>query len=192
MRRLFSNTLILLSRSYSHILAFYYWVHPLFEIKHPLTVRIHGFIHLKPNRRPKQVLKIIVDKNCVIHSGVTVQGSGQLILSQGVVLNNNNYFIVNDKIEIGKNTALAQNVSCIDTNHRFDDVSIPFLDQGIISKAIILEEDVWVGRGSTILFGTTIGKGSIVAAGAVVTKSFPENCIIGGVPAKFIKNRNAE
>jgi acetyltransferase-like isoleucine patch superfamily enzyme len=96
------------------------------------------------------------------------------------------------KIEIGKNIGLAQNQSCIDTNHRFDDVPIPFLEQGIISKEIILQEDVWVGRGSTILLGTTIGKGSIVVAGAVVAKSFFDNRIVGSVSAKLNKNSHAE
>jgi len=192
MRRVVSNTLIFISRLYGHILALYYWIHPLVEIKYPLTVRIQGFLSLKPNRRPKKVLKITIDKNCVINSGVTIQGSGQLILNEGAVINNNNFFIVNDKIEIGKNTGLGPDVACIDTNHRFDDPSIPFLKQGIISREIILQEDVWIGRGATILFGTTIGKGSIVGAGAVVTKSFPENSIVGGVPAKLIKNKDAE
>jgi acetyltransferase-like isoleucine patch superfamily enzyme len=54
---------------------------------------------------------------------------------------------------------------------------------------VVIEDDVWCGANVTILKGVTIGHGSIVAAGAVVTKSFPPYSIIGGVPAKLIKMR---
>lgn len=54
---------------------------------------------------------------------------------------------------------------------------------------IVIEDDVWCGANVTILKGVTIGHGSVVAAGAVVTKSFPPYSIIGGVPAKLIKMR---
>ena len=54
---------------------------------------------------------------------------------------------------------------------------------------VIIEDDVWTGANVTILKGVTIGRGSVIAAGAVVTKSFPHYSIIGGVPAKLIKMR---
>ena len=52
---------------------------------------------------------------------------------------------------------------------------------------IVLGKNVWVGSNSTILSGVTIGDNSVVAAGAVVTKDVPENTVVGGVPARFIK-----
>lgn len=52
---------------------------------------------------------------------------------------------------------------------------------------IIIGDDVWVGMDSIIMGGVTIGNGSVVAAGSVVTKSVPENVLVGGVPAKIIK-----
>ena len=54
---------------------------------------------------------------------------------------------------------------------------------------VIIEDDVWTGANVTILKGVTIGRGSVIAAGAVVTKSFPPYSIIGGVPAKLLKMR---
>lgn len=54
---------------------------------------------------------------------------------------------------------------------------------------VIIQNDVWVGANATILKGVNIGRGSIVAAGAVVTKSFPPYSVIGGVPAKILKRR---
>ncbi|MCQ2216166.1 MAG: acyltransferase [Bacteroidales bacterium] len=62
----------------------------------------------------------------------------------------------------------------LDVNHDFN-------------KDIIVEEDVWIGARVTLCAGAHINRGSIVAAGAVVTKEFPPYCICGGIPAKFIK-----
>ncbi len=54
-------------------------------------------------------------------------------------------------------------------------------------KDVIVEEDVWIGCNVTLLAGVTIGRGGIIAAGAVVNKSMPPYCVCGGVPARFIK-----
>lgn len=54
---------------------------------------------------------------------------------------------------------------------------------------VVIEDDVWIGANVTILKGVTIGRGSVVAAGVVVTKSCPPYSIIGGVPAKVLKMR---
>ena len=59
----------------------------------------------------------------------------------------------------------------------------------VYDQPVVIEDDVWVGANVTILKGVTIGHGSVVAAGAVVTKSCPPYSIIGGVPAKLIKMR---
>lgn len=57
----------------------------------------------------------------------------------------------------------------------------------VLDKDVIVENDVWIGCNVTLLSGVVIGRGSTVAAGAVLTKSMPPYCICGGVPAKFIK-----
>ena len=62
--------------------------------------------------------------------------------------------------------------------------------QGVTNKEpVVIEDDVWIGRGVYIMPGKKIKKGSIVAAGTVLTKNFPEYSIIGGNPSKFIKSR---
>ena len=75
-------------------------------------------------------------------------------------------------------------------NHRFDRTDVPMIEQGYSpSKPVIIEDDVWIGQDVTIMVGRHISKGTIVAANAVVTKDFPEYSIIGGNPAKLIRNR---
>ena len=77
------------------------------------------------------------------------------------------------------------------TIHNFEDVSVPMMWQGLSSKKVVIEDDVWVGGKSVILPGVTIGRGSIIAAGSVVTKDIPPFVIAGGVPAKIIKYRQS-
>ena len=87
------------------------------------------------------------------------------------------------KIIIGKGTWIAPNVGLITTNH-----NVYNLDEHIPGKDIIIGENCWIGMNAVILPGVQLGPHTIVAAGAVVTKSFLEgNCIIAGVPAKIIK-----
>lgn len=86
-------------------------------------------------------------------------------------------------IYIGDGALIGHNVVMATLNHAEDPSDRGYLIPG----AITLGKDVWVGANATILAGVTIGDGAIIAAGAVVTKDVPENTIVGGVPAKIIK-----
>jgi len=66
---------------------------------------------------------------------------------------------------------------------------MPIINQGIISKGIKIEDDVWIGSNSTVLDGVTIGRGSVIGAGSVVTQDIPPFSVALGVPAKLIKER---
>lgn len=88
------------------------------------------------------------------------------------------------KIDIGKGTYIAQNVGIITANHDPAD-----LDKHLEPKPVIIGEKCWIGMNSVILPGVTLGPNTVVGAGSVVTKSFPEgNCVIAGSPAKVIKS----
>lgn len=102
------------------------------------------------------------------------------------------------KLYIGNYCSIATNVMFIlDADHYTDHIStFPFkakiLNSGLegVSKGdIVVDDDVWIGYGATILSGVHIGQGAIIAAGAVVTKDVPPYAIMGGVPAKVIKYR---
>lgn len=91
---------------------------------------------------------------------------------------------------IGENVMMGPNCYIHSINHKFDRTDIPMIQQGITtSKAITIGDDVWIGRDVTIMPGRTISDGTIVAACSVLTKDYPAYSIVGGNPAKLIKNR---
>lgn len=92
-------------------------------------------------------------------------------------------------IRIEDDVLIASGVHLITGNHAFNRIDIPIIDQGnTLSAAIILKRGCWVGTNAILLEGVVIGHNSVVAAGAVVTKSVPDNVVVGGVPAKIIKH----
>lgn len=101
-------------------------------------------------------------------------------------------------LTIGRKVIFGPRPTIITGDHRIDIVGKYIIDVTVNEKLpendapVVIEDDVWCGANVTILKGVTIGRGSVVAAGAVVTKSFPPYSIIGGVPAKLIKMRFTE
>ena len=106
-----------------------------------------------------------------------------------------------EKLVIGNYCSIAPDVIFVlGGEHNYKSISsFPFGtkyglkgNESIVKGPIIVEDDVWVGFRSTIMSGVTLGRGCIVAAGAVVTKDVPSYAIVGGVPAKVIKYRFSE
>ncbi|PZE18295.1 acyltransferase [Putridiphycobacter roseus] len=135
---------------------------------------------------------IVIGNSCEILKGVFIFSNGGDI-SIGNNCSINPYCIIYGfgKTTIGNNVLIAGATMIIPTNHKYEDLEKNINDQGLISKGITIEDDVWIGHGCTILDGVHIGRGAIIAAGSVVTKSVEEYSIVGGIPAKLIKNRKA-
>lgn len=94
-----------------------------------------------------------------------------------------NYFQAIEEIVIGKGTYIACNVAIITANHNFSK-----LEEHFKGQPVILGKECWIGFNSVILPGVVLGDRTIVGAGSIVTKSFPEgHCIIAGNPAKVIR-----
>ncbi len=104
----------------------------------------------------------------------------------------NNFVIIDGYgkgVSIGKGVRIAAHTMIISSNHIFESTNQFIYEQGLSSKGIRIEDDVWIGSGCKILDGVHIKKGAIIAAGAVVTKNVEPYEVVGGVPAKHIKFR---
>ena len=138
---------------------------------------------------------IVLGSNVSIQKRVIIECSGSLRhLGKGLRIGNNvgigsNTFLgCAGGIEIGDNTIFGNYISLHSENHNFDKLEIPIRLQGVNHKGIKIGKDCWIGAKVTILDGTVVGDGCIIAAGAVLNgKEYPSNSIIGGIPAKIIK-----
>ena len=90
-------------------------------------------------------------------------------------------------IAIGDRVYTSPMVQMLAVNHRFDDPTRSFVEQGITARGIVVEDDVWIGAGAVITDGVHIGAGSVVAAGAVVTRDVPPGTVVAGVPARVLR-----
>lgn len=91
-------------------------------------------------------------------------------------------------VDIGDRVYTSPFTQIIAVNHVFDDPEVPFVEQGITAEGIVIEDDVWLGSGAIITDGVRVGNGAVVAAGAVVTQDVPARTVVGGIPAKVLRD----
>lgn len=100
---------------------------------------------------------------------------------------------VRGPLEMGKNIMMGPRVIIMTNRHNTERTDIPMNQQGFLPlQKVTICDDVWIGTRVIIMPGVTIGKGSIIGAGAVVTKDVPEYAVVAGVPAKVIKYRKTQ
>ena len=123
--------------------------------------------------------------------GVTCDGDGAVLqIGDYTYLGELNNVRVAGLTRIGAKCLISQGVSIIGSNHSFvPDFPITEQPSRTDKLGVLIGDAVWIGANSTILPGVTIGSGSIVAAGSVVTRNVPSNVIVAGAPAKVIRER---
>jgi acetyltransferase-like isoleucine patch superfamily enzyme len=134
--------------------------------------------------------KIIIGDNTELrHCSLLISNGGTIEIGNHCSINPFATLYGNGNLRIGNYVMIAGGTMIIPSNHVFKDKNTPIALQGYENKGIIIEDDVWIGHGCTILDGVAIGKGSVIAAGSVVTQNIDPYSIVGGVPAKLIKKR---
>ena len=93
-------------------------------------------------------------------------------------------------VTIGDRVYTSPMVQIVAVNHVFADPKRSFVEQGITAEGIVIEDDVWIGSGAVITDGVRVGKGAVIAAGAVVTKDVAPHTVVGGVPARLLREIN--
>lgn len=116
-----------------------------------------------------------------IMPGLTVVRPGCVKLGKNCVIMNNCLMMSAGTITIEDEVMVAANVQLISNNHDLYDRWI------ITCKPVVLKKKCWIGAGSTILPGVTVGENAVVGAGSVVTKDVPDNAIVAGNPARLIR-----
>jgi len=96
---------------------------------------------------------------------------------------------IKGKVIIGSDVMMGPDCLIHTQNHAFGSLDLPMNQQGHQEEVVVIEDDVWIGSRVIILPGVNIGKGSIIGAGAVVTKNIEPYSIVGGNPAKLIRIR---
>lgn len=123
-----------------------------------------------------------------------LKGLGNMIIGNNVSIpKRSTFYSTEARLTIKDNVIFGPNPTIITGDHRIDVIGVPIINSHDKLPEndldVTIEEDVWTGANVVILKGVTIGRGSVVAAGAVVNKSCPPYSIIGGVPAKVLKYR---
>jgi acetyltransferase-like isoleucine patch superfamily enzyme len=114
----------------------------------------------------------------------------QLALGDDVSVGKSVLFICGGGVRIGNRVMIAHGARIVSSGHRIpDDPAEPLRFTGPDAAPILIEDDVWVGTGAIVLAGVTVGRGAIVAAGAVVTHDVAPGTIVGGVPARMLRQR---
>ena len=168
-------------------------------------------VHWQVPRRISLGRRVMIGEGCFLDAHSL---SGRITLGDDVWLSRGCYVLAHRNVEvridrhayvghrcllygtggicIGQDALLANDVQLICGNHTFDRRDIPIRLQPSEERPIVIEEDVWLGASVIVLGGVTVGKGSVVGAGAVVTKSLPPYSIARGVPAKVVGVRGEE
>lgn len=182
-----------------HLCYIVYWklslstkVSPLTTLKFPRNIKLGRGCNIRSGcmidaPRPGVVeLGDKVDLNRHVYLG----GFGtHLHIGARTTLNQHAYIDARGGVSIGEDVMIGPFARLISYNHVFADLNTPMNRQGFSLDEIRIGNDVWIGAGATILPGISIGDGSIIAAGAVVTRSCPPNSILAGVPAKIVRTR---
>lgn len=162
----------------------------------PLRLRLWCWVLLDPapdllGVPMRYVLLHSMTKHCgdnvYVGRNVHLRHPGNLILGHNVSLHKDCYVDALGGITLGSDVSIAHASSLVSFDHGWDNPAIPIKYNPCVLKPIRIEDDVWVGCGVRVLGGVTIGHRSVIAAGAVVTNDVSPHQIVGGVPAKPLK-----
>ncbi len=142
----------------------------------------------------RKLLGVSLGDHAGIHLGCYVWffGPGQVrrsgcSIGAGTRINRDCCLDIRGPLHIGNNVSVSPEVAILTGQHRVDAA-----DFALVTRPVVIEDNVWIGMRATILPGATIGHGAVVAAGAVVSGTVAPLTVVAGVPARPIGNRSAE
>jgi acetyltransferase-like isoleucine patch superfamily enzyme len=135
--------------------------------------------------------ELSIGRHCEIHPYARIMTyGGNIRIGDYCSVNPYSVLYGHGGLTIGSMVRIAAHVVIIPANHGIARLDVPIMEQAVTLSPVVIQDNVWIGAGATILAGVVIGSGAVVAAGAVVTTSVPENAVVGGVPARVLAMRN--
>lgn len=141
------------------------------------------------NYKPKKFMSI--GKNVIIHKNCFLSDVNRISIGNNVYIGPSSRLFGKGEIQIGNGVVLGEEVLVFSSNHNYDSENqktFPF-DTNNIEKKVIIDDYAWIGSRAIILPGVRVGLGTVVGAGSVVTKSFDNNSILAGNPARKVGER---
>ena len=134
-----------------------------------------------------------IGRRCFIGHAIldTLGGNGHIDIGDGSIVYSGAELLCHhgSTIRIGRNVLFTRQAGAVTGGHVFDDPNAPIISQGIRTADITVEDDCWIGYRAILMPGVRVGRGTVVGAGAVVTKDLPAHVVAGGVPARVIRER---
>jgi acetyltransferase-like isoleucine patch superfamily enzyme len=154
------------------------------------NVTINDYVELIAESKSGVIMgnNINIGKFSIIKSDFNGPKTGMTI-GDNFGCGDNCYFGCAGGIKIGNDVIMGQNVRFHAQNHNFDRVDIPIREQGTNQLGIIIEDDCWIGAGTVVLDGVTIGKGSVIGANSLVNKDVASYSVAVGNPVKVVRSR---
>lgn len=125
-----------------------------------------------------------VEDFCVVNNGV-----GDVLIGDNTLVGIGS--VVIGPVSIESDVIIAQHVVMSGLNHTYEDILTPIHRQPVVTKPILIERDCWIGANAVITAGVTVGQHSVVAGGSIVTRNVPPFSVVGGNPARVLKQYDA-
>ncbi len=183
---------VLRNRAYTGWYLLRYWRFLRFKLANPQVITT-GFVFLgkrvEVTARPG-FGRLVLGRWVHVGDGTSLRcHEGTLRIGDKTVFGRN--IVINSylDVQVGAACIIADLVYITDFDHVFADLTVPIKDQGIVKSPVRIGSDVWLATKVSVVRGTSIGDGSVVAANAVVTRDLPQYSVAAGVPARVIRNR---
>jgi acetyltransferase-like isoleucine patch superfamily enzyme len=160
-----------------------------------LGVRVEGYCWLRRVSIPKCWADITLEADVALDDGVCLVIGGpprpdKLRIGSGTYVNRYTIFDAHQQLHVGRKVMIGPHCYITDADHG-NEAGASVQSQPMRAAPVVIEDEAWLGAHVTVLPGVRIGRGAVVGAGAVVTRSVPDNAVVAGVPARLLRRRDA-